>query len=513
MSRFVHGLDSGPATVARLGELGSGLVDLQRYELAVPRGFVVSTQAHRLAATSGVQMPAEVWEDITVALMDLREPSSRASGAADSVVSILPVAVRPSPPPRMRGVLPSFAGLGLGEPSQAGAAGSDDEDALWRSHERLLRQWARWVHLIDVAAIYVAAAQGAGPQERARALEDLLWTTREAVLPPEPIDQIRQAIAAIWRAWDAPEASRRRELTGISEDAGTGIVVQQLVGSHASSGRGRVFTREPTTGSPEPVASFLTGSHAHSGADKLARLSSLRPALPAELFRQLAVAIPLLEASWRDLCEISFVVESERLWFVGIRQAERSSAAAVRVAVDMAHEGLLAAEEALARVPLSALLQLQAPVIARRQPRQPPEEQLKLVPAQPDIHTAQLLDWCDERRRLTVAESPPSGWTRIGSAEEIATVHTSRMLLDMAGLQTDMRALRESLNAATHADVAELGLQLTDIPDGGDLTLPPGPWTLIVSGPTRSWAARLLGARPTLPASPSGSALSVLDQT
>jgi pyruvate, orthophosphate dikinase len=513
MSQFVHGLDSSPATVARLGELGSGLIDLQRYDLAVPRGFVVTTQAHRVAATSAEEMPAEVWEDVAVALMDLREPSSRANGAADTSVSIPAVAVRPSPPPHMRGVLPSFAGLGLDEPLPADPAGSDDADARWRSRERLLRQWARWVHRIDVGAIDDAVAKGGGPQERASALEDLLWKTCEAVLPVEPVDQIRQAISAIWRAWDAPEASRRRELTGIPEDAGTGVVVQLLVGSQASSGRGRVFTREPTTGSPEPVASFLTGSYAHTGAEKQARLSSLRQALPAELFGQLAGAIPLLEAGWRDLCEISFVVESDRLWFVGIRQAERSSAAAVRVAVDMAHEGLIAAEEALARVPLSALLRLQAPVIARGQAKQPSEEQLKLVPAQPDIHTAQLLDWCDERRRLKVVQSPPSGWTTVSAAEEIASTRASQVLFDMDALQSDMRALREALRAATHADVVELGVQLADIPDGADLTLPAGPWTLIVGGPTRSWAARLLGARPTLPASPSGSALSLLDQT
>jgi hypothetical protein len=443
MSGFVHGLSSGPATAAQLGELGAGLVGLQRLELPVPRGFVISTQAHRAAIRAGGQMPADVREEIVVALLDLRARGGDLAGrTADAAVP--PVVVRPSPPARLRHVLPS-----LTEPdSREGGA----------------------------------------------------------------VDRVVQAIAAIWHAWESPPVVARRELLDLPADACTAIVVQALVGNAPGPGRGTVFTRDPETGSPEPLGSFVAAGRERRWHERRTRLSALRQQLSRDLYRQLVGAIPLLEASWREVCEIDFVVDGDALWFVGIRQAGRSSAAAVRIAVDMAHEGMITREEALVRVPLSALLELQAPIAPRGRRHARPGE-LRLVPAQPDIRTVRLLDWCDERRWLRVAHAAPTGWTRVSSARQLASARGDRLLLDLGPLLAEATPLREALAGAASTDARELGVQLADVPHGGDVMLPPGPWTLVVGDPSRSWAARLLAARPTRPASLRETALSVLDQS
>ncbi|HEX3910423.1 MAG TPA: hypothetical protein VHW67_06965 [Solirubrobacteraceae bacterium] len=473
MSRFVHDLHGGPSGLSVLGELGAGLVGLQRLELAVPRGFVISTQAHRAAIEADGAMPAEVWEEIVVALLDLRSAPAEAQlatageGAAERSGpsyehGMPPVAVRPSPPAHMCEAMPSF-----------------------------------YCPAAETAASGETVAEDAGG-----------------------VDRIRRAITAIWGAWEDPQVASQRDLRGISASAGTAIVVQIDVGAGADVSRGTIFTRDPESGSPEPVGRLVADPPEPPASDTdrreldrpSVRLSALRQQLTRERYRQLAGAIPLIEASRREVCAIDFVVDPAQLWFVGIRQAERSGEAAVRVAVDMANEGMISREEALTRVPLSALLQLQAPIAARELERSSAAGEARLVPAQPDIHTTQLLDWCDERRRLRVAGAVPDGWTLASSSEQIAGSGAARLLLDIAALQAEQAPLWESLATAALAPAIELGVQLAELPHGGDLVLPPGPWTLVVAEPTRTWAARLLSARTTRSASPGDTALGALER-
>jgi pyruvate,orthophosphate dikinase len=496
VSRTVQTFDEGSGSPTQLGELGSGLVDLQRLELRVPAGFILTREAHR-AATADGQIPADIWEEVVEALLELRERSVPRGDGLDAG-RLPPVVVRSSPPAGMQGVLPSFVGIGISDERLAEAETSDAELAatLWRTRTTLLCRWAVTIHGLDEAELMLGPGDP-DPVAQARLLESAL-RERDALPPVEPIDQLRQAITAIWRAWDAPAAQSQRDLRGISAP-GTAVVIQLFVGGHDSSS-GTVYTREPSTGSPEPVGSLRAGPAGGVAAERRVRLSSMRRRMSRELYRELSDAIPLLEAGWRDLCEIGFVLEAGQLWFVGIRKAMRASSAAVRVAVDLAHEGLISRDEALMRVPLSALLELQAPIAPRELSLQAPGGEVQLVPAQPDIHTAQLLDWCDERRWLTVGQSAPRGWTRLGTAQGIAEARVGRLLIDIDGLLGEGASLSASLTAATRTPASELGVHLADIPPGGDITLPPGPWTLVVHSPARSWAARLLGARPTLAA-------------
>jgi pyruvate, orthophosphate dikinase len=488
MSSVVQGLGEGPGSLAQLGELGAGLVDLMRLGLRVPDGFVVTAEAQREAAAAG-QMPAAVWEQVVEALLDLRERAGAERG--DGIPALV---VRPSAPPGMRGALPSFAGIGISGETAAGASRDDAAfgEVLWSARAALLRRWAYSVHGLAEGELPATGEQG--PAAEAGALESFL-AARDAAPPEEPIDQLKQAIATIWRAWDGGAvAARRRDLRGVPAAAGTAVVVQLFVLGRDAL-RGTVFTREPETGSPEPVGYLLDGPSDREGRKRRVRLSAMRRRLGRELYRELSTSIPLLEAGWRDLCEIDFVIDGGSLWFAGVRKARRSSGTAVRVAVDMAHEGLIGKDEALLRVPLSALLELQTPIAPRGNAAE--GDSSRLVPAQPDMHTSQLLDWCDERRWLRIAQSAPRGWTLVSSAAEISHARATRLLLDLDGLLQDEAPLGESLSAATSAGAEELGIQLADMPAGGDLTLPPGPWTLVVGSPARSWAARLLGARPT----------------
>lgn len=167
--------------------------------------------------------------------------------------------------------------------------------------------------------------------------------------------ELHAAIEAVLRSWDGERAVTYRRLRSLDDATGTAVVVQAMVDGRAGgfSGTGVLFTRDPATGAPGLVGEFLPGARGPDLVDgvrtpePLATLATARPDLHDDLRR----AAGRLERSLADMCEVEFTVERDRLWLLQVRSGKRTERAALRIAVDLAEEGLISRAEAARRCP------------------------------------------------------------------------------------------------------------------------------------------------------------------
>lgn len=170
----------------------------------------------------------------------------------------------------------------------------------------------------------------------------------------DPYAQLRASIEAVFASWNSPRAVAYRDHHGLDDQGGTAVVVQAMVFGNltANSGAGVLSSRNPITGANEPFGEWLPGGQGDdvvSGLVAVAPITALRDQQPA-VYDQLMAAARSLERMAGDVQEIEFTVEDSQLWLLQTRGAERSAQAAVRLALQLHHEGLIDDTETLRRV-------------------------------------------------------------------------------------------------------------------------------------------------------------------
>ncbi|MPZ13211.1 MAG: pyruvate, phosphate dikinase, partial [Chloroflexi bacterium] len=183
--------------------------------------------------------------------------------------------------------------------------------------------------------------------------------------PAKPYEQLRLAIAAVFDSWMGERAFVYRQANKIPHNLGTAVNVQMMVFGNmgSSSGTGVAFTRDPATGEPGLYGDFLVnaqGEDVVAGIRTPMPISEMRNILP-DAYAQFAEIANRLERHYRDVQDVEFTIERGSLYMLQTRTAQRSAAAAVRIAVDMFREGLITKEEALLRVQPDHLVQLLLP--------------------------------------------------------------------------------------------------------------------------------------------------------
>jgi pyruvate,orthophosphate dikinase len=173
-------------------------------------------------------------------------------------------------------------------------------------------------------------------------------------VPADPHAQLRAGIEAVFASWNSPRAVAYRAHYGIDDQGGTAVVVQAMVFGNRgpNSGAGAFFSRNPITGADQPFGEWLPGGQGDdvvSGLVDVEPITALRDEQPAA-YDELADAARSLERFGRDVQEIEFTVEDGKLWLLQTRAAERSAQAAVRLALQLRHEGLIDDAETLRRV-------------------------------------------------------------------------------------------------------------------------------------------------------------------
>lgn len=319
-----------------LGGKAHGLVVLHRLGLPVPAGFVVTTGACRAFLHSG-HLPDGLLDEMTIAVEGLELATGRTFGGARRplVVSVRSGAAAPMP-----GMMDTVLDLGLTTAATAALAAETGDPRFARACRRRF--------LASFAAATGDAPAGPPPDDAPRQLE--------------------RALDAVFRSWDTPRARTYRELHGVPHDLGTAAIVQAMVFGDRDerSAAGVVFSRDPNTGADVPFGDVLFG---HQGDDVVSGRAAPRPVdeladRDPAVWAELREALRRIEAHHRDACSVEFTVESGRLWFLQVRPGRFAGAAAVRVAADLADEGLLRRWEALLRVAPHDLEQARTPRIA-----------------------------------------------------------------------------------------------------------------------------------------------------
>ena len=371
-------LGSHEADKALLGGKGAGLATMTRIGLPVPPGFTLSTEACLRSLDRGA-LPDDVWDETLAAVHRLEALTGRRFGG--SVGTPLLLSVRSGAKFSMPGMMDTVLNLGITETAiERLAAWSDDRHFASDAARRFVQTFGKVVLGVDEMAFQrilseLRERRGA-PNDAALTADDFdearrrfieAITAAGAAIPDDPFEQLRAAVWAVFGSWHNRRAKEYRRLNGIPDDLGTACNVQTMVFGDLGndSGTGVCFTRDPSTGERIPYGDYLENAQGEDvvagirNTLSLADLATIHPVHHAELTRVMAK----LESHYRDMCDIEFTIEREKLWILQTRVGKRTAAAAVRMAVEMVNEGLIDRSIAVRRVEPSALEHLLHPRI------------------------------------------------------------------------------------------------------------------------------------------------------
>lgn len=375
--RHVHPFVGAVGDRNLLGGKGAGLAYMTSLGLPVPPGFIVDTSVcTQVLAADG--LPDAIWDEILKTLADLEQATGRTFGRGPSPLLL---SVRSGAPVSMPGMMDTVLDLGAsGFLVGDLAAWAENEHFAYNARRRLLQMYSnvvlgvgdgRFEEILGSVRSEMGAASDA--ELDADSLRRVVQRFEEAIatdgldVPEDPHEQLRNAVTAVFRSWNTPRAIHYRKTNGIDGDIGTAAVVQMMVFGDMgeTSGTGVCFTRNPLTGESVPFGDYLPqaqGEDVVAGLRNTLSLDDLQ-ALHPGIHAQLISTMTGLEKSTGDMCDIEFTVEREKLFILQTRAGKRSGAAAVRIAVDMANEGLISVEEAVGRVDPHALEEIGRPTI------------------------------------------------------------------------------------------------------------------------------------------------------
>ena len=444
MARYVYDFDE-PAAGGRelLGGKGAGLAEMTQLGIPVPAGFTITTDACR-AYLRTRELPAGLEEEVDEHVRRLEERTAR---RFDSSSAPLLVSVRSGAAISMPGMMDTILNLGLGDNAAAGLAEETRNPRFaFDSYRRLIQMFGEVVDGIDAHRFESAlsalkdargvredvALSGDDLRELVETYKRIYREESQSEFPQNAHVQLSRAVAAVFASWDTPRAQVYRRAHDISDDLGTAVnVVQMIFGNKGDrSGTGVAFTRDPSTGERGPYGEFLAnaqGEDVVAGIRTPQPIEAMRAALP-DAFTQLIETMDRLERHYRDVQDIEFTVEDDRLYLLQTRSAKRTAAAALKAAVAMVDEGLITREEAVARIDASQLDQLLHPTIDPSAALEPAGRGLNASPGAASGAIVFDADTAVERAAsgpvlLVRFETTPDDIHGMIAAEGILTVH------------------------------------------------------------------------------------------
>jgi len=390
--RFGGGVsDGGKGDKNLLGGKGANLAEMASIGLPVPPGFTISTEMCTRYYDEGGNFPESLRREVANGIAHIEAVTGKSFGSPDNP---LLVSVRSGARTSMPGMMDTVLNLGLNDETVKGlAATSGDERFAWDSYRRFIQMYSDVVLELDHGAFEEAleiakedkgyhldtelsAADWQALVVKYKALVEELWGKP---FPQDVHEQLWGAVGAVFGSWQSERAKVYRRLHDIPGDWGTAVNVQAMVFGNMgdSSATGVAFTRDPSKGDAAYYGEFLinaqgedvvAGIRTPQYLTKAAREAagakplSMEEAMP-EVYTQLAQVFDLLERHYRDMQYIEFTVERGKLWMLQTRSGKRTAKAALKIAVDMANEGLISREEAIGRVDPAALDQLLHPTL------------------------------------------------------------------------------------------------------------------------------------------------------
>ena len=465
--RFGGGVsDGGKGDKNLLGGKGANLAEMASIGLPVPPGFTISTEMCTRYYEEGEKFPDSLRDEVANGIAHIEGVNGKTFGDATNP---LLVSVRSGARVSMPGMMDTVLNLGLNDTTVAGlATGSGDERFAWDSYRRFIQMYADVVLELDHGAFEEAleiAKEDNGyyldTELTADDLKKLVATYKALVekewgkpFPQDVHDQLWGAIAAVFGSWNAERAKVYRRINDIPGSWGTAVNIQAMVFGNMgdTSATGVAFTRDPSKGDNAYYGEFLINAQ---GEDVVAGIrtpqyltkaareeagakpASMEEAMPA-VYGQLADVFHTLEQHYRDMQDIEFTVEKTKLWMLQTRSGKRTAKAALKIAVDMASEGLITEEEAILRVDPAALDQLLHPTL---DPDAVRDVIAKGLPASPGAASGYVVFDADTAEKRNAAGDAVILVRTETSPEDIHGMHAAKGILTARGGMTSHAAV------------------------------------------------------------------------
>lgn len=478
-----------------LGGKGANLAEMCSLGLPVPPGFTITTELCAHYYANGRSYPDELKAQVETALQEVGRIAGRRFGDPEQP---LLVSVRSGARASMPGMMDTVLNLGLNDSTvEAVAAETGDARFAYDSYRRFIQMYSNVVLGLDHDLFEEILEE---EKERLGYEVDTEFTAEDwqnvialykrgiegeldGPFPQDPNEQLWGAIGAVFASWMNPRAITYRKLHDIPESWGTAVNVQAMVFGNRGedSATGVAFTRNPSTGEKALYGEFLVnaqgedvvaGIRTPQNITETARLEagSDKPSLEKLMPEAFAAFIDIagkLEKHYRDMQDLEFTIERGKLWMLQTRSGKRTAKAALKVAVDMANEGLITQEEAVVRIDAASLDQLLHPTIDPKAPR----DVIGIgLPASPGAATGEIV-FSSEAAEEARSEGRKVILVRVEtSPEDIHGMHAAEGILTTRGGMT------------SHAAVVARGMGKPCVSGAGSLRVDHKAGTLIAMG-------------------------------
>lgn len=460
MKKWVYGFSQKGSVGNRsmkdlLGGKGANLAEMCGLNLPVPPGFTVSTEACLDYYKQGKKLNSDITNEVLKALAEVEELTGKKFGDA---INPLLFSVRSGARVSMPGMMDTVLNLGMNDKTVVAIAKiTGNPRFAWDSYRRFIQMFANVVLGFNTSILESqledlkeARDYKEDTELDAEDLQELVSVYKQVLLeefgksfPQDPMEQLWEAIGAVFGSWNNPRAKKYRQMNGFSDDWGTAVNVQSMVFGNTgdNSATGVCFTRDPSTGEKVFFGEYLVNAqgedvvagirtpapiNTESKNDSNKDFKTLQEIMP-KAYDELVTIYKNLEAHYRDMQDIEFTIEEGTLYILQTRNGKRTINSALKIAVDLVNEKVLTQKEALMRIAPDDLDKL-------LHPRLDPEAEKVLLatglPASPgaasgfivfDSETAQ--NWADSGKKVILVrqETSPEDIGGMNAAEGILT--------------------------------------------------------------------------------------------
>jgi len=468
-----------------LGGKGANLADMTLVPLPVPPGFTITTDTCGDYNDAGQKLPAGLMEEVRANIAKVEKATGKKFGDAGNP---LLVAARSGAKMSMPGMMDTVLNIGLSDAAVAGLAKlTGNERFAYDSYRRLINMFGDTVMGVDhehfeheLSAVKQARGVELDTDLSTEDLKEVVERYKKVYkehvgsdFPTDPYVQVQHSIEAVFKSWMGDRAIKYRELNDIRGLRGTAVNVQAMVFGNMGddSATGVAFTRNPSTGENKFYGEFLINAQ---GEDVVA---GIRTPIPCEQmgqwskksWKELLEVKDILEARYKDVQDFEFTIEKGKLYMLQTRNGKRTTAAAVKIAVDMTKEGLITEKTAVLRVDPASLDQLLHPTF---NPKAEKHVIAKGLPASPGAAVGKIAFTAEEAE------------LRVANGEKIILVRRETEPADIGGMHVSEGILTSTGGMTSHAAVVARGMGTPCVAGAGALHIDAKTKTLTVNDKT-----------------------------
>jgi len=449
-----------------LGGKGANLAEMARLGLPVPPGFTISTQMCKIFYESKKKLPAKIYNDIKKELKKIELKTKKKFG---NNTNPLLVSVRSGSRASMPGMMDTILNLGLNDKTTEALSKKTSNKRFARdSYRRFIQMYGNVVlgikgHLFEEIIDNYKLTKGVLLDTELdssdwdgliKNFKNLILEKTKKNFPQDVYEQLFGAIKAVFLSWESKRAKTYRKFNQIPDDLGTAVNVQSMVFGNMGSdcATGVAFTRDPSTGENKFFGEYLINAQGEdvvaggrtpkyitkkAKEDAGAKEDSMEEIMP-KIFKELKNIFTKLEKHYRDMQDIEFTVENNKLWMLQTRTGKRTAKAAIKIAVDMVKEKLISKKEAILRIDPSTLDTLLHPTLDEKAEK---KVIAKGLPASPGAASGKVVFTADEAEKMN-NQKEDSILVRVEtSPEDIHGMHAAKGILTARGGMTSHAAV------------------------------------------------------------------------